>query len=124
MKKTIIFQPMSKKLREKLKNSVTKITLANDSEVQKNKIKMNKLLCILGHPEALVTDYSMIADFVLSDRKLKSIQKKLGFELKDNDFLIDVVKKMGPSYSGYYVRSAILTPEFDSLWLHHLKGML
>ena len=96
MKKTIIFQPISKTLREKLKNGITKIVLADDTEVQKNKIKIRKLLRLLGHPEALVTDSSMVSDFITSDRKWKSIQKKLGFELKDNDFLVDVVKKMGP----------------------------
>jgi hypothetical protein len=55
---------------------------------------LDKLLCLLGHPESYCTDESSVGDFCLTARKLKSVSKKLGFEIKHSDLLIDVMKKM------------------------------
>ena len=76
-----------------------KFEMASQETSVKYKKEMDKLLKYLGSPEALVSDESKIWDFLLSEQKVDSISKKLGFKINNNDFLIDITKKMKRKHS-------------------------
>jgi len=56
---------------------------------------VDRILEVLGHPEALVTDESTIWDFLaLEPERLKEISEKLGVKVETGDYLIDVAASM------------------------------
>lgn len=62
---------------------------------------VQKVLEAIGHPEAFVTDESMIWDFVPHLRPssemqafLDELSDKLGFEVKHQDYIWDLAKRM------------------------------
>lgn len=100
------------------------ITFAEQNEVQENQKKIDKLLKILGHPEAAVSDESWIGDFISGklirdgekilpfidkeksikmfaiipgsrEKELTKLKKKLKIgELKLTDRIVDIAKRM------------------------------
>ena len=59
------------------------------------------ILAAVGHTEALITDESMLWDFndithtkPQTDKWLKRVSKKIGFEVKINDYIVDIAEKM------------------------------
>lgn len=52
-----------KKLQEKLKSGKMKVEIASQSVVNQHPEILEKFLKIIGHPEALVTDFSSLSDF-------------------------------------------------------------
>lgn len=93
-----------KKLLKKLK-SVKKIELASTSGIDKYEKEISVILKILGHPESLVTDESIVWDFLshFGDKKenekynkkmVSKISGRLGIEIKPNDLLINIAKKI------------------------------
>jgi len=74
-----------------------KIEKAKSDKIDDEKLwpYVHKVLEILGHPESLVTDESKIFDFTFSEpEKAKEISKKLGFEVKQSDYVVDVAEKL------------------------------
>lgn len=76
------------------KLNIKKIIIAPRKLIQPYYKEIDLLLHLLGFPEALVTDLSAIFDFCPTKRKMKSISKKLGFEVTDDEYLVDVAKKI------------------------------
>jgi hypothetical protein len=62
--------------------------------------EINEVLEILGHPEALVTDESIISDFIcIFDKSndvdvLKNAINLLGMPILISDYLVDVAKRL------------------------------
>lgn len=76
---------------------MTKFEKADSDRVDSEELGpyVDKLLEVLGHPEAMVTDESLIWDFVFSEpERVEEISESLGFEVKDGDYLADVAEKM------------------------------
>ena len=71
-----------------------KIVAASTEYVDKNASKMAKLLQMIGHPEAWVSDESDLGDFMLDTWELEQLCNKLGFKVSDGDRLLDIVRKM------------------------------
>ena len=78
-----------------------KIELAPTDECEKYQEQIMKVLKVLGHDEALVTDMSSIGDFLdvfgskkQTQSRLKQISKKLGFEVSTNDLIVEVAKEI------------------------------
>jgi hypothetical protein len=78
-----------------------KFQLANQDKIKELQPYIDKVLKALGHSEALVTDESMVADFVnvfsgksavLKD--LKKISKKLNFSVSSSDYIWQVAEKV------------------------------
>ena len=52
------------------------------------------LLQKIGHPETWVTDESMIGDFCLDTEELVMLSASVGFEIKHDDYLVDIAYRM------------------------------
>jgi hypothetical protein len=77
-----------------------KITFSEDEKIQQLQECVDWVLEALGHPEALVTDQSMIndfADYYLSvdekDKWAEEVGKKLSLEVKRNDYVWEVAER-------------------------------
>jgi len=69
--------------------------MAGDDEVERLWPEIYKILEILGHTEALVTDESKIWDFTFfCPEKVREISDSIGFKITENDYLIDIAKKI------------------------------
>jgi len=58
---------------------------------------VDKVLKIIGHPEALVTDMSTIWDFIEFDEDEKHLpgwSKKLGFKIKSDDYIWEIAQRL------------------------------
>ena len=61
---------------------------------------INKVLKAMGHPEALVTDESMVWDFLNvfdsreKNKQLKRFNTKMGFKVSADDFVWQVAEKL------------------------------
>ena len=87
-----------------------KIKFAERDHIKYLESYVQKVLEILGHPEALVSDLSIIGDFMgYSDyfknnitincdkqnkEQLQKISDQLGFEVKNDDYIWEVAKKL------------------------------
>jgi hypothetical protein len=90
---------------------VKKISLARSSKVDKLDLWVDKVLKILGHGDALVTDMSTLWDFFdifnnNEDKEKKLLskwEKKLGFPVKGSDYIWKVAQKFKDgSYDSYW----------------------
>ena len=72
-----------------------KFEKADDNQTEKLWPKIYKILEILGHPEALVTDESKIWDFTCFEpEKVKEISEKIGFEVKkEKDVPVETIRE-------------------------------
>lgn len=77
------------------------ITLASTDNVKNYEKEIEKILKILGYPEALVTDESRISDFFNifgndtdDKKKIKKLEKNVNFCLRRNDLIITVAEYM------------------------------
>jgi hypothetical protein len=81
-----------------------KIEIAPEVKLKKIDLKVLKYtLKLLGHPEALITDESIVGDFLFAfDEKMRLKLKKLseifGFEIKSSDYIWQIAKKFKRSY--------------------------
>jgi hypothetical protein len=78
-----------------------KIVMADDDRVRELGDRILPVLAALGHPEALITDESTVSDFVdvfSTERQrsaiLKGVSKRLGVEVKGDDLVVDVVRRV------------------------------
>ena len=77
-----------------------KIELARQNYVDQYEEQVKFILKTLGHPEALVTDETLIWDLVHMfdsggyDKQLAKMSKKVGFSVEPNDVLWKVAKKI------------------------------
>lgn len=75
-----------------------KFVLAEQDRVGVREKSVAILLKALGHPEALVTDESTVSDFLdvfsseLQDKQLKRLEKKLGFPVRESDYIWQVAE--------------------------------
>jgi hypothetical protein len=71
-----------------------KIKLANQDLTTEYEKEINKILKVLGFPEALVTDESWLSDFALDDKKMAKVEKLANAHLRTNSTLIEIAQKM------------------------------
>ena len=85
------------------KETGMKVEPASNKEVGSPDIILyvEHVLEVLGYPEALVTDESQIWDFIGLDSEkeeskqfLEKISEKLGFQVLEKDYIVDVAKKL------------------------------
>ena len=55
---------------------------------------VERILTVLGHPEALVTDLSTIGDFGLDDDERSAANARLGVALSDADYIYEVAQRL------------------------------
>lgn len=83
-----------------MKTRCKNIELASQSKVDKLGGFVDRVLKALGHSEALVTDESMVGDFLdVFDKTraaftLDRVSKKLGFKVRSSDYIWMVAKKI------------------------------
>lgn len=70
------------------------IVWASQAKVDELAEEIYLLLQKIGHPEAWVTDESMVGDFYLDDDELVMLSASVGFEIKHDDYLVDIAYKM------------------------------
>jgi hypothetical protein len=77
-------------------NEDRKIVLSSQDKVRNLGSWVNKVLKALGIRSAMVSDESMIGDFFIEDDPvyLKEICDNLGFEVKYEDYIVDVAKRL------------------------------
>jgi hypothetical protein len=72
---------------------IKKITFASRGKVSKYEEELHKILKLLGHPEALITDLSSIGDFAPKKSTIKKIEKLIGDIVLETDLLVDIASK-------------------------------
>jgi len=78
----------------------TKIELADHNKIDELQPYVDKVLKALGHTEALVTDESLVSDFLDifdKERRVKQAakaKKKLGVDLFPGDYLWEVAERI------------------------------
>ena len=84
-------------LREAIESGQSTVILAPQDQTEELSPYIDQILEALGHPEALVTDESMIGDFrsfgITHEEKeiwLNGLSEKLGIPIKSNDYLVDL----------------------------------
>lgn len=89
----------AKKLKEKFKGK--KIELASTTSCDKYHDEIDRLLKIMGHEEALVTDMSTIGDFLdifsskkQRDAQLQKLSKKIGIVVGADDLIFKIASKI------------------------------
>ena len=74
------------------------IKIAESILVEEYKEEINELLELIGHPEALVTDRSMLWDFwgprEEAKEKVNELSARLGFKVYYNTYLVDIAMEM------------------------------
>jgi hypothetical protein len=81
-------------------NMKKKIELASQDKIIELEPYINKVLRALGHSEALVTDESLISDFLNifdqkeRDKQLKKLIKKLKLKIDDGDYVWKVAEQI------------------------------
>ena len=71
-----------------------KIVLAEQDYTNLFQGEIGIVLDALGHPEALVTDTSIVSDFLFSRKELKNISKKLGVKVSSQDYVWEVAARI------------------------------
>ena len=75
-----------------------KVEFAPTAGVDLHEEAVQRVLEALGHPDAWVSDESMVADFEGwgEDRAawLQQVSKALGFEVKTGDYIIDIAGRL------------------------------
>ena len=56
--------------------------------------EIDRILGIIGYPEALVTDLSSFGDFILNDYECKKLSEKLGVEITGDKLLVDAAEEL------------------------------
>jgi len=75
------------------KKKITKIELAEHDKIDFLQDYVDKVLEAIGHPEALVTNESLVWDFTSDKGKLKRVSKKLGFDVDPNDYIWQLAER-------------------------------
>jgi hypothetical protein len=57
---------------------------------------VQRVLDALGFPEALVTDESLVGDFTVTATSAKRASERLGVEVSESDYVVDVAERLGP----------------------------
>lgn len=75
------------------------IELARQEESKKLEKYVNRVLKALGHPEALITDESMVWDMIGTfgedmQKELDKARKKLKININSNELIINVAKRL------------------------------
>jgi len=83
-----------------MKRKKLKIELAKQDKINELDYWVQVVLKALGHSEALVTDESMVGDFLdifdkkESKKELKKAIKKLKIDMDSHDYIYEVAKKL------------------------------
>lgn len=85
----------------KVKIGKTKIVSAPQDKVKELQSWVNQVLNAAGHPEAYITDESLISDFVSifakrdeREKRAKYISNKLGVSVKLRDYIIKIAERL------------------------------
>lgn len=84
----------------------TSFTLGSQVEVNRNRKNIGRLLKLLGHSEALVTDESTIGDFLPDGDGAKNVRRflrvgrEVGFPIRPQDLLVQVASRMKSKNKG------------------------
>ena len=77
-----------------------KFQLASKVKVDELEPYVDKILDILGHPEALATDESLISDFTCffndgqREEDLRYLSQQIGFDVFEYEYDVDIAEKM------------------------------
>lgn len=74
--------------------SKKKIVFASQEEIRELRPWIDEVLKAIGHPEAWVSDKSMVCDFFLEEDELREVVVKLLVPVEDDDYLIDVARRL------------------------------
>ncbi len=72
---------------------ITKIELAENDKIKLLHKYVDEVLEALGHPEALVTNESLVWDFTSDKNELKRLAKKLKFSVDGNDYIWQLAER-------------------------------
>ena len=92
--------PDFSEIQEKIKKGEIQIDFAPDLEIERVEIGgwLDKALELLGHPEALVTDWSTVWDFSPGGDEDKEwyneLEEKFGFEVKKSDHIWRLAERL------------------------------
>lgn len=81
---------------KKIERGEIKIVYAKSTRRETLRPWVAKVLEAIGHPEAFVTDESMVADFFFEDcaERVEEVSKKLGVRVLPRDYVIDVANRV------------------------------
>jgi hypothetical protein len=76
-----------------------KVTFPSQELIRKLKPHMDRIMRVLGHPEAFITDESMVSDFFGSndlapDEMLEMMEQELGVPVSHEDYLWMIATRM------------------------------
>lgn len=71
-----------------------KIELCSQDNVDKYTKQIEKLLKYMKFSGSLVTDESAMYDFMMEEKEINNLSKKIGFKISEEDKLVDIAKKM------------------------------
>ena len=74
-----------------------KFELAEQDNVERLSVAVERILRVMGFEidDVLVTDESMVADFVTSDEDLVRVRNELGVEISPRDYVWQVAERLG-----------------------------
>ena len=88
----------TKDIQRKIASGEIKITYAKSTRIETLRPWVAKVLAAVGHPEAFVTDESMIGDFAVcvadKAKEADKVSKKLGVPVKAMSYVMDVANRL------------------------------
>lgn len=95
MQSRVVSKLNAKDIQRKINNGEIKVVYARSSRRETLRPWVQKVLEAIGHPEAFVTDESMVGDFFFSEpRKIEEVGRKLGVRVTARDYVIDVASRL------------------------------
>jgi hypothetical protein len=70
------------------------INFGSTDLVDEYEFQIERILTVLGYPDAFVTDLSQLSDFIEDDKECIHISDNLGISVWANERLVDVAKRM------------------------------
>lgn len=71
-----------------------RIIFADTAQVEELDPYVDQVLIALGHPDAWVSDESMIWDFGLTPEEIDAVSERLGVPVSKKDRIIEVAKRL------------------------------
>jgi hypothetical protein len=95
MQSRMVSKLNARDIQRKVNSGEIKVVYARSSRRETLRPWVQKVLEAVGHPEAFVTDESMIGDFFFSEpKKIEEVAKKLGVRATARDRVVDVASRL------------------------------
>jgi hypothetical protein len=79
---------------------ISRVELAPQIRIDNLRPQIKILLKAFGHPEALVTDESLVWDMLWDGKKLVAIRRKLKIPIATNDYIFSVAERLRARVEG------------------------